>query len=233
MIGTGLSTLVSGLVNGRVKSIGDGLAMFLYGNAAGYGFYQSKKLVAGGQVPVGLLLANLSASVSENAALKENPLAYINLSWGFARVRIATPLARNARSAIGVDISSREVLSLALSLSHASKVTFRDGMIGFESKTSYGTALGWTRGMFATTMQGTSDQVYRHEMVHVVQNLQLTSQNFYEPFLNYTDESENKSFFSFQGFRLDTMGVANDLLMGMQSYDTQWKELEAYHFSGR
>ena len=234
MIGTGFTTLISGLINGRVKSIGDGLEMFLYGGAAGYGFYQSKKLVANGSIPLGMVLANLSASVSENAAMKENPLAYINLTWAFARVRIATPLASNARSTIGIDISSREIVNLALSIANSDKVSFRDGMLSFESTNMYRNALGWNRGMFATTVTGTPEMVYRHEMVHVVQNMQLSSQNFYEPFLNFESrEEEGRNFFSFQGLRVDAMGIANDLLMGLQSYESQWKEVEAYHFSGR
>lgn len=232
VLGNGVSTVINGIIRGKVHNFSDGLKMFLYGGASGYGFYQAKKMVSSNKVTAGVMLAQLSASVAENVSMGENPLAYIGYSFGFTRIRVATPLARNPDSVIGLDISARELVNLALAFSRGGKPVFRNGMIGFEAPMAKNNVLGWTNGLFATTTLGTGTQVYGHEMVHVVQNLQLQSQTMYEPFLKSGDSGSKRKMFRFKGIRLDTMGTISDLTSVVQGYDSQWKEKEAYHFSG-
>jgi hypothetical protein len=238
VLGNGLSTVINGLFNGRVNSFKDGVRMFLYGSAAGYGFYQAKKMIGKNQITAGIMLAQLSASVTQNVSRGEHPLAYLGYSLGFARIQIATPFAKRARSIIGLDISVREIITLAMSLGNGAKPTFKNGMISFKDAKPREDALGWTRGLFAVTTQGTSEYVYCHEMIHVAQNLQLQAQTYYEPFLkgsdgyDYSGENTKKKLFSFNGFRLDVMGIVGDLSTAVQKYEDQWKEVEANHYTG-
>ena len=233
ILGNAVTTLVRGLVQGKVKNLGDALKMMAYGGAAGYGFYQSKRLVANGSVTTGVMLANLSASVSENVSWGQNPLAYIGYTIGFARIRVATPLAKNPAGIINVDISGRDLVNTVMALKYSNGFSFRGGLLSFTADESYkGNALGWTFGPYATTLNGAADHVFAHEAVHVIQNLQLSAASPYEPFLK--DRRSRKSkIFNFSGLRLDTLSVLNDLTMASQDYNDQWKEIEAFHFSGK
>ena len=231
IIGNAVTTLVRGLVSGQVRNLGDALKMAAYGGAAGYGFYQAKNLVSGGNITAGVALANLSASVSENVALGQHPLAYIGYSIGFSRIRVATPLAKNPAAIINFDISARDLVSTVMAIKYADGFSFKGGLFTFSAKESYtGSALGWTFGPYATVLEGAGDHVLGHEAVHVVQNLQLMAASPYEPFM--FKKSRKTRIFGFSGLRLDALSVANDLAMNAQEYRSQWKEVEAYHFSG-
>jgi hypothetical protein len=50
IVGSGVTTLVRGLIQGQVHNFKDAVKCLAYGSASGYGFYQSKKLVAGNHV---------------------------------------------------------------------------------------------------------------------------------------------------------------------------------------
>lgn len=231
VIGNAVTTLVRGLVFGQVKSVGDALKMAAYGGAAGYGFYQAKNLVAGGNITAGVALANLSASVSENVSMGQHPLAYIGYSFGFSRIRVATPLAKNPVAIINFDVSARDIVSTVMAIKYADGFSFKGGLFTFTAKESYsGNATGWTFGPYATVMEGAGDQVLGHEAVHVIQNLQLMAASPYEPFMKTS--SRTARLFGFSGLRLDALSVLNDLAMSSQEYRGQWKEIEAYHFSG-
>ncbi len=231
VIGNAVTTLVRGLVFGQIKSVGDALKMAAYGGVAGYGFYQAKNLVSSGSITAGVALANLSASVSENVSMGQHPLAYVGYSIGFSRVRIATPLAKNPVAIINFDVSARDIVSTVMAIKYADGFSFKGGLFTFTAKASYtGKALGWTFGPYATVLDGAGDHVLGHEAVHVIQNLQLSAASPYEPLMKYSGRKTR--LFGFSGLRLDALGVANDLAMNAQEYRSQWKEIEAFHFSG-
>ena len=231
IIGNALTTVVRGLVQGQIKSVGDALKMAAVGGAAGYGFYQAKNMVASGHITTGMALANLSASVSENVALGQHPLAYIGYNIGFSRIRVATPLAKNPAAIINFDVSARDIVSTVMAIKHADGFAFKGGLFTFTAKESYsGKAIGWTFGPYATVLEGTDDSVIGHEAVHVVQNLQIMAASPYEPLMRNT--SRNTKLFGFSGIRLDTLSIVNDLAMGAQDYRSQWKELEAFQLAG-
>ena len=230
VLGNALTTLVRGLVQGQIKNVGDALKMAAVGGAAGYGFYQAKNLVANGQITTGMALANLSASISENVALGQHPLAYIGYSIGFSRIRVATPLAKDPAAIINFDLSARDIVNTVMALKHADGFSFKGGLLSFTAKEAYApNAIGWTFGPYATVLEGTDDAVFGHEAVHVVQNLQIMAASPYEPLLRTTDRKTR--LFGFSGLRLDTLSILNDLAMGAQDYRSQWKEVEAYHLA--
>ena len=231
VVGSGMTTLVRGLLQGQVHNFKDAVKCLAYGSASGYGFYQAKKLVASDRAFSGILLANLSASVIDNVTSGEGPLSYIGFTLPLARIEIATPLARQKRSLLRVTVSPRDVISLALSFSKSDRVSLRSGMLAFEADKPLAAGVrGWAYSIFPTMLSGTDESVYRHEMVHVVQSLQLMAASP-EPFLkSYRREQGKTKLFNFAGFRAQAFGLVNDLTLAKaQTYTNYWKEAEAYH----
>jgi len=230
VMGSGLTTLVRGLLQGHVHNFKDAVKCLAYGSASGYGFYQSKKLVAADRVFSGILLANLSASVIDNVTSGEGPFSYLGFSLPLVRIEIATPLARQKRSLLRVTVSPRDAISLALSFKKSDRVLLRNGMLAFEADTPLASnVLGWAYSLFPTTLSGTDESVYRHEMVHVVQSLQLMAASPEPLVKGYRREEGKAKLLSFAGFRMQAIGLANDLTLSrVQSYSKYWREAEAY-----
>jgi hypothetical protein len=233
VIGTGVGTLLRGLITGNIKSFKDVSKCFIYGSVAGLGFYQSKAMAGKGNILAGVLLANLSASVAENVAMGEGPLDYLGFSFPFVHLQIATPLAKNPAAILDASFCSRDIISFVSSISKAKHVSFRNGLLTFtaDEPLSKG-VLGWTTGIFPTTLTGGSEQTMDHEAIHAIQSLQLMAVSP-EPFLARQSNSERSTrALRFSGIRLQAFGLANDLVLhGLQKYDMRWKEIEAYHFT--
>jgi len=231
VIGSGMTTLARGLLQGKVHNFKDAVKCLAYGSASGYGFYQAKKQVASGRTLAGVLLANLSASVIDNVTSGEGPFSYLGFTLPLARIEIATPLARHKRSLLRVTVSPRDAISLALAIGKSDRVSLRGGMLAFEADTPLAAGVrGWAYGIFPTMVTGEDDLVYRHEMVHVVQSLQLMAASP-EPFVkSYRREEGKAKLLSFAGIRAQAFGLVNDLTLSkIQSYNGYWKEAEAYH----
>ena len=233
ILGTGVSTVLRSLIMGNIKSFKDVSKCFVYGSAAGMGFYQSKAMAAKGNILPGVLLANLSASVAENVAMGEGPLDYLGFSFPFVHLQVATPLAKNPAAIFDVSFSSRDIISFFNSIKEAKHVSFRNGLLTFTADEPLAKGvLGWTNGIFPTTLSGGSSQVMEHEAIHAIQNLQLMAVSP-EPLLSRKSNPDRDSkALRFSGVRLQAFGLANDLVLhGLQKYDMRWKEIEAYHFS--
>jgi hypothetical protein len=233
ILGTGVGTVLRSLIMGNIKSFKDFSKCFIYGSAAGLGFYQSKAMAAKGNILPGVLLANLSASVAENVAMGEGPLDYLGFSFPFIHLQVATPLAKNPSAIFDVSFSSRDIASFFTSIKNAKHVSFRNGLLTFtaDEPMSKG-AQGWTAGIFPTTLSGGTEQVMGHEAIHAIQSLQLMAISP-EPLLaRKSDSDRNTKALRFSGVRLQAFGLANDLVLhGLQKYDMRWKEIEAYYFS--
>ena len=158
VIGSGVTTLARGLLQGKVHNFKDAIKCLAYGSASGYGFYQAKKQVASGRTLSGVLLANLSASVIDNVTSGEGPLSYLGFSLPLARIEIATPLARQKRSLLRVTVSPRDAISLALAIGKSDRVSLRGGMLVFEADTPLAAGVrGWAYGIFPTMVTGEDD----------------------------------------------------------------------------
>jgi hypothetical protein len=230
VIGSSLTTLVRGLIQGEVHGFKDVAKLLTYGAASGFGFYEAKKQVAAGRTFSGILLANLSASVIDNVTSGEGPFSYIGFTLPLVRLEIATPLARQNRSLLRFTVSPRDVISLALAFSKSDRVSLRGGMLSFEADTPLAAGVrGWAYSIFPTVLAGQPDSVYRHEMVHVVQSLQLMAASP-EPMVHgYRRERGKAKLLDFAGVRVQAIGLANDLTLAkFQAYDEYWKEAEAY-----
>lgn len=234
ILGSALTTLLKGFIQGKVSNIGDAGKMLLYGGIAGYGFYSAKQMISRGNITTGVLTANLSASVCENVSWGESPLAYLGYSLGPARIKIATPLSKYNKAIFNVNVSIKKLVDLAYAISHSNKIEFRYGVLTFKAdqKLENG-AIGWTKGIFPTTMYNTPDYVLNHEMVHVIQSMQLSCISPYEPLTKDLGRKSKdpKKLFYFEGFKVDLISLANDLSYVAQNYDKSWQEVEAYYFT--
>jgi hypothetical protein len=230
VIGSSVTTLVRGMLQGKVHGLKDAAVMLGFGAASGYGFYQAKKEIAAGRVLGGVLLANLSASVVDNVTAGEGPFSYLGFTLPLLRIEVATPLARRPRALLNLTVSPRDALSLGMTIAKGGRPFVRGGMLGFAAEEPLAAnVLGWAIGIFPTVVDGEPEYVYRHEMVHVVQSLQLMAASP-EPFLKDHRRDEGKmKLFSFGGVRAQALGLVNDLTLAkLQSYNSYWKEAEAY-----
>ncbi len=230
VIGSGVTSLARGWIQGNVHSFKDAVKCLGYGLVSGYGFYQSKKLVASGQTFSGVLLANLSASVVDNVTSGEGPLSYLGFTLPLVRIEIATPLAKKPTAIFSFTVSPRDAISLVMSIIKADRASMRGGMLSFEADTPLAENVrGWAYGIIPTVVTGNPDSVYYHEMVHVVQSLQLMAGSP-EPLLKgHRREGGKAKVLAFQGFRVQALGLVNDFTLAkLQSYKSYWKEAEAY-----
>jgi hypothetical protein len=222
--GTAIMTLVRGILQGKVHNLKDIGKMLLYGGISGYGFYQSKNLISKGKVLPGVVLANLSVSVVENVSNRNHLLSHIGYSLGFARINISTPFNKNKGSIINVDISPKEIIALFVAIKYSNKIVFKDGVISFKAKEKFGNAIGWCAGAFPTVVENIKEYVYKHEVIHMVQNLQLISVS-YEPFFK---KKKHHSLFDFH-IRTQSLNVVFGIL-NTKDYDKNIKEIETHYF---
>lgn len=230
VIGTGVVSLARGWIQGNVHNFKDVVKCLGYGLVSGYGFYQSKKLVAAGHTFSGVLLANLSVSVMDNVTSGEGPLSYLGFTLPLVRLEFATPLAKKPKAYVSFSVSPRDAISLVMSIINADRASMRGGMLSFEADTPIEEGVrGWAYSIFPTVVSGKPDCVFRHEMVHVIQSLQLMAGSP-EPFLkDHRREGGKAKILTFQGFRIQALGLVNDFTLAkLQSYNSYWKEAEAY-----
>jgi len=232
--GQAVFTLLKGIIQGKVKSFKDVGKSLLYGSLSGFGFYESKKMIGNGHITAGVMLANLSASISENVSHGDHPLSYLGYTVGPLRFRVATPFAKKPQAIINIATSPKDVAFFFISLKNSGKILFRNGLLAFEAQEATienKNARGWTLGMYPTVVRDMPEHVFRHEAIHVVQDLQMMS-ICPAPFLYFQhDNDEKTSLLRFTGFKLNLLSIANNLTFNNQSYNKQWYEIESYFFA--
>ncbi|MFP5246177.1 MAG: hypothetical protein ACLGH0_05740, partial [Thermoanaerobaculia bacterium] len=172
-------TLISGLVQGKVRSGADIARCLLAGSASGYAFYEAKELVADDHVRTGWMLTNVAMSLSENAAAGRHPLSQFGYSVGPLRFRVPIPaLDREADSYVLVDFFEYEAIAMIYAYRDNDHMSFRDGLIVFERDSLYPAdddgieAIGRTYGMFPGLSPLADEATWPHEVIHAVQALQ-------------------------------------------------------------
>jgi hypothetical protein len=228
--GQAVGTLLRGIIQGKVKNFKDALKSLSYDSVAGYGFYESKKLIGKGQITGGVLLANLSASISENVAMGKNPLSYLGYTVGPFRFMIATPFAKKPRAIFNIMTSPRNVAYFIKSLQNSDKTSFRNGLITFEAREYYENAIGWAYGIYPVVLADKPDWVFQHEVIHVVQDLQLMSVSP-EPYMFLKPGNNKKTSLLRFGFKLNLLQLVVSEVGHYQSYSNRWDEVEAYFFA--
>lgn len=234
-----LMTLVSGAVQGHVKSLADVNNCLLSGAAGGYGAFAAKILVRDGRLSRGWLLANLSASLSENAAAGRLPWTQAGYTVGPLRLRVSFDRSDDAYAY--ADASLYQTIKFFAARRKADSMHFRGGMIVFERPTPYavipgGRVEGSTWGVYPGVWTGAPDldDVLRHEIVHAVQSLQGDAVEPSFRRLTYTPRRTGaRRIIRFEHLKLGAVNLLNDSIASRQPYESEWEEIEAYRLVQR
>jgi hypothetical protein len=227
---TFLGCVVQGRLQKRVQTRRDAGRCFAAGAAGGIGFYQAKRLVAGGDITTGWLLANLATSVVENTAAGEHPFSRIGYTFGPFRLRFATPADPAHESYIDLDLSVVETGFLARTLIDADDVDIRDGMLQWETEerlTEGGLVFnGYTWGIYPGAWTRAQESTWNHEAVHAIQAMQLDSVE--PPALIL---GRNRQPFRIRYIRAGAVNLTDNLFWGQRAYGDRWVEIEAYRLA--
>jgi hypothetical protein len=231
-----LMTLVSGAIQGKVRSGRDVVRCLAAGSVAGYGFYEAKVMIRDGNVQTGWLTANVAGSLSENAAAGKHPLAQVGYSIGPLRIRLSIPRFDPGADAYAfVDISEYETVTLIQAFEDHDRIRFRSGLIAFERDTLYPvdddsvSVVGVAWGIYPGVWTGADRSTWHHEVIHAVQALQGDAVEPSFPIFTYTPRrpDQRKRIIRFEHLKLGTVNFANDLAIRQQRYEERWTEIEA------
>jgi hypothetical protein len=238
----GIMTLLNGLVQGKVHGGRDAARCLLAGSAAGYGSFEAKIMVRSGAVQSGWLLANVAASLSENAAAGKNPLAQIGYTVGPVRLRVVVPwLDRDADAYSYVDLSAYETAALVRAIHESDGVRFRSGMIAFERRNLFpatdgvGPFSGYTFGVYPGVWRFAGSDVRRHEVIHAIQSLQGDALEPSFGRLTYHPQStgDRRRLIRFDHLKVGLVNGTVGAALQQQRYQDRWTEIEAYRLAQR
>lgn len=237
-----LMTLASAAVQGKLRTWDDWKRCLRIGATTGAAFYGSKRLVGGGRVIEGLALANVASSMTSNAAAGRHALSRIGVTVGPVRAELSTPKEVERPARVHLSTSIAELVSLGMMWGQSDEVTIRDGLISFRRDTEYPdfrdenlTFPGYTIGVFAGTSPGATETVWRHEVVHVIQAMQVDA---LEPGwcewgrFDCRKKPASEQWFEIEPLRLGVFpGVGAGAMTYLLDYDQRWTEIEAHRLA--
>lgn len=235
---TSIFTLISARVQHHAVTPREGVRDLLIGAAAGFSFYQAKRITGAGRTTEGWLLSNATASVVENTASGDHPFGRAGYTIGPFRLRFATPFARRVVANIEADWSVAETVFMIKGRHEGDHFRIRHGLIAIDRDTPWptndvpgGHFYGLTNGVFPGVAPDQPSVLWSHEMVHAVQVQQLDS---VEPSIHdfAPDSSEPRRFFAFRNVRLGFIHMLNAPTF-RRPYDQRWGEVEAYGLAQR
>lgn len=232
---TSLFTLISAVVQRQVESPQDALHHFLIGSAAGFSYYEAKRIAGKGRAAQAWLLTNATATIVENTSSGEHPLGRIGYTVGPLRLRVATRWTRTAVARVEADWSLAETAALGRALLEGDDVRWRDGLIAIDRDEPWPdpdreghTFTGRAFGVFPGVAPGAHPKVWPHETIHVIQSQQLDSVE--PPLYSFGGDREDDKplrLFMFRHVRLGFTHLANYPTFE-RPYGERWGEVEAY-----
>lgn len=229
-------TLVSGLVQGKVKGLADVGNCLGSGAVGGYGAFESKILISNGHVGNGWLLANLSASLSENAAAGKLPWKQAGYSIGPLRLRVSFDRRDDAYAY--VDASVYETTNLIQAHRRNDKLHFQSGMIVFEKRQPYESSSrtrpyqGETWGIYPGVWTLADPDLRPHETIHAVQSLQGDAvEPSFELLTLHPQPAARRRWIRFDHLKLGLVNSLSATALGRQNYERRWTEIEAYRLA--
>ena len=184
--GTAALVLGRGVVEGGVRTVGDGAEALVWGAASGAAFYGAKVAAGRGRPALGYGVAVVAASVAENAAGDAGPLSHLRLPLGPVDLRLRTPLARPRPSgarggaeAVAVELDPLAlVATVAVPLS-GGRPRLRRGVPVWEFDDLGGrpgyTRRGRTMGRTVLVEADAPRPVLAHETIHRIQGMQTAA----------------------------------------------------------
>lgn len=237
-----LMTLASAAVQGKLRTWDDWKRCLRTGATAGVAFYGSKRLVADGHVLEGLALANVASSMTSNAAAGRHALSRIGVTLGPVRAEFSTPKETQRPARIHLSTSVAELVALGMMWERSDDITIRDGLISFRRDTDYPdvrdenlTFDGYTIGVFPGVSREATETVWRHEVIHVIQVMQLDA---LEPGwcewgrFDCKEKPPGVKWFELEPLRLGVFpGAHAGAMTFFLDYDERWTEIEAYRLA--
>lgn len=236
---TGGFALVRSAIDGKVDSFSDAATVFAAGALGGYGFYLSKQLVGNGNTAPGLGLAYLSQSLVRNTSRGLHPVASLCAGPGPLDLCVDTGLEAQLGSGMRVEVNAVSTIATVVFPSFGMKPSFSGGYLFFTTGRDLGDRddfirSGFTVGRSAVVSTDALEITRRHEMIHVLQALQVGAVT---PYLTLSQMRGRRTF-----FRLGRGAVEWDIqldwlyfsLAGASAafpYDRQWTEVEAYRLT--
>lgn len=177
---TSLFTVARGVVEGRVRSVGDAAEAAAWGAVAGAGFYAAKDQVGRGRGVLGVGLAFASASLAENAATGGGPLGHVRVGFGPVDLHLRTPLATRPGPAVGVEVDPLGAVALVAVPLTGGRPVVRDGVLMYTHPSLGATSRGYTYGttvgrVILLLEEGVSDRTVGHETIHLFQFIQASA----------------------------------------------------------
>lgn len=245
-------TLARRAVEGKVRGWRDVWRTLGWGAVSGAGFHGAKAFAGSGNLTAGWMVANVSASVSENTAAGLHPLAQIGYSIGPVRFRVPIPAFQDDADAhVYMDVSAYQVVALAGARLLHEGSTFKGGAIVFERGAPYrfdtdddlghicGAAAGMFPGVWTAAPAATCGRVaatWNHEFVHAIQSLQFDAVEPALPWLfNDRDEAgrpARKAWLRFEQVKIGLVNIPEELVEVLAfPYRRQWREIEAFRLA--
>jgi hypothetical protein len=178
-------------------------------------------------------IANAASSLSGNAAAGRHPLSRLRWTVGPVRAEISTPLDRSSSTPLHLTLSAWETGALIAMYNKSDRMQWRDGLIAFQNDVRYRAEGefwdGYTIGVFPGVVRRMPDTVWRHEVIHAVQSLQLDS---VEPPLSvFTNRFTKRFRFVTLDVEAGAIPVLQAVALSQQDYDARWNEIEAYRLA--
>ena len=234
-------TLASAAVQGKLRTRDDWKRCLRIGAATGVAFYGSKRLVGQGRVIEGLMLANVASSMTSNAAAGRHALSRIGVTVGPVRAEFSTPKEEERSARVHLSTSITELVSLGVMWERSDEITIRDGLISFRRDDRYPDVLdgdqkfpAYTIGMFPGMSPEATETTWRHEVVHVIQAMQIDA---LEP--GYCEwgrrdckkKPASERWFEIEPPRIGLFPGTGAGAMSFLDYDQRWTEIEAHRLA--
>jgi hypothetical protein len=235
-------TVARGLISGEIRSGRDAARHAAAGALAGYGFFESKRLIGQDHGLVGIALAHGSASFLRNVGEGRHPLASFCAGPGPLDACVRTGLDQGEGAGYRIEVNAIALTTGAVLLASGMEPRFRDGTLYFRSRNDLGSVgdfirTGYAFGRTIVVAPVARESTWRHELIHYVQTLQIGALT---PM--YTAREQRRLFpgsrFDASEFSVRRWDVQIDWLFlviaggnSIVPYERQWNELEAYRLT--
>lgn len=223
---TATFALARAALEGNVRSVPEGLRVVGAGAVGGLGFFGAKHQIGQDRMTTGLALAFLSASVVENTTRGEHPLGVVRIGPGLFDLHVRTPWARGNPPAVRLEVdplfAGALVATPFVGLQPERcglKVCFRGPL-----RSDRPEVLGLALGRFVMLFGEPDLRVTTHELIHVVQTMQLSSVTPFGSSGTWGGTAE----YGWLSVRTDWLFPVFGGLQHLQPYHRRWSEIEAH-----
>jgi hypothetical protein len=229
-----LFTLASAAVQGKVHGWPDVRRCLRNGTAAGYAFFEAKRLAGDGHVFAGVVVANVASSLTQNTIARRPAFARLGFTLGPTRTEVSTPLDHDGSARFHLQWSLSDTVAMGVMWKKNDRLVWRDGLLEFRKKGTYHgdgrTFTGYTIGVFPGTSYAALPVTRYHESIHAIEAIQA---NALEPsWCGWRRNCEKRQPrilgpFELESIHLGILPAAGGGALSLQDYRNRWTEIEA------